>query len=201
MHALSNRLTLMPPPAASPDVLPDEEGGVEFRTLIELLTLTAAINNNGHAILRQHYEEDYVAPLELTRRASELDKRLLLGAFASIFVRDHEIIAIAASENRVDTSVSPGDHSRPGVYEVVAMQDDPIHHEPQYRELDEADAIAGLTAIDNPRRNFKRPWERRKRDDAKREEDGTPYFTIAPRGDSHFTDISTSNWSWIDVVK
>jgi hypothetical protein len=190
----------MPPPAASPDVLPDEEGEIEFRTLIELLTLTAAINNNGHAILRQHYEEDYVAPLEL-----KLDKRLLLNAFASIFVRDHEIIAIAASENRVNISVSPGDHSRPGVYELVAMQDEPahiIHDEPQYKELDvEADAIAGLTAIDNPRRNFRRPWEHRKRNDGKREEEGTPYFTLAPRGDSHFTDISTSNWSWIDVVE
>lgn len=195
----------MPPPAASPDVLPDEEGGIEFRTLIELLTLTAAINNNGHAILRQHYEEDYVAPLELTQRASKLDKRLLVGAFALIFVRDHEIIAIAASENRVGTSVSPGDRKRPGVYEVVVMQDDIIHDEPQYRELDvEADAIAGLTAIDNPRRSFQRPWERRKRDDAKRDdakrEEGTP-FTLAPRGASHFTDISTSNWSWIDVVE
>jgi hypothetical protein len=85
------------------------------------------------------------------------------------------------------------------------MQDEPahiIHDEPRYRELNvEADAIAGLTAIDNPRRNFRRPWELRKRDNAKREEESTPYFTLAPRGDSHFTDISTSNWSWIDVVE
>jgi hypothetical protein len=68
--------------AAAPSVSSDVDGTIEFRTLIVLLTLATAINNNGHAILKQVYGEDYRAPLELMRRSSKLEKRLLLNAFA-----------------------------------------------------------------------------------------------------------------------
>jgi hypothetical protein len=125
--------------AAASSVSSDAEGTIEFRTLVVLLTLATAINNNGHAILKQVYGEDYRAPLELTRRSSKLDKRLLLSAFATVLVRDHEIIAAAASEETVDALVSPASHSSSSVYQVLVMQDESAHaiqDEPNYKDLD-----------------------------------------------------------------
>jgi hypothetical protein len=202
---------------SAPSVLSDVEGAIEFRTLIVLLTLATAINHNGHAILKQIYDEDYRAPLELTRRSSKLEKRLLLGAFAAIFIRDHEVIAAAASEQTVDASVSPVGHLSSGVYQVLAMQDESVHaiqDEPNYRDLDveEHVPISDLTAIANPRGKITRPWER-KRKGGKRKggrkgeetnsahSEGLPY-TFAPKGRSHFDVIfNMSNWSWLDVVE
>jgi hypothetical protein len=203
--------------AAAPSVSSDVEGAIEFRTLISLLTLATAINNNGHAVLKQVYGEDYKAPLEVTRRSSKLDKRLLLSAFAAIFVRDHEVIAAAASEKTVDASVSPAGHSPSGVYQVLAMQDESAHaiqDEPNYRDLEveEHAPISGLTAIANPRGNIPKPWEpKRKRDKRKggkegeegksANSEGLPY-TYASEGRSHFDVVfNRSDWSWIGAVE
>jgi hypothetical protein len=198
--------------------LSPEEGHSEFRSLIFLFTLVAAINNNGHASLKQPYDEDYVAPLELTQHATRLDKRLLLGAFAAIFVRDYEVVAVAASEQPNKISVSSAGHPSSGVYQVLAMQDEPacaIQGEYKYRELHvEKNAnITGLTTIGNPRGRITRLWERQRKpggtDNGRGEEgdmsansEGPPY-TLAPKGHSHFDAIfdGMSNWSWLDAVE
>ena len=203
--------------AAVPSVSSDVDGTIEFRTLIVLLTLATAINNNGHAILKQVFDEDYRAPLELTRRSSKLDKRLLLSAFAAIFVRDHEVIAAAASEQTVDASVSPTGHSSSAVYQVLAMQDESTHaiqDEPNYKDLDveEHASISGVTAIANPRGKIPRPWEPKPKPGKREgkgqgEEGGSTHskqlpYTFAAKGCSHFDVIfDMSNWSWLDVVE
>jgi hypothetical protein len=208
------------PSAAALPVLSEVEGNIEFRTLIVLLTLVTAINHDGHAILKQGQREDYRAPLELRRRSSKLDKRLLLSAFAAIFVRNHEIIATAASEQPVDTPVSPAGYSPSGVYQVLAMQDKSAHaiqDEPNYGELqvEEHAMISGSTATSNPRGKIPRPWEP-KRGRAKAmggsqggsqgeatstDSGGLPYAFDA-KGHSHFDVIfDMSNWSWLDDVE
>ena len=204
------------PSAAALPVLSEVEGNIEFRTLIVLLTLVTAINHDGHAILKQVQREDYRAPLELRRRSSKLDKRLLLGAFAAIFVRNHEVIATAASEQPVDTPVSPASYSPSGVYQVLAVQDESAHaiqDEPNYGELEveEQAMISGVTAISNPRGKIPRPWEsKRKRakamegtqGEAKSSDSGGLPYALAAKGHSHFDLIfDMSDWSWLNAVE
>jgi hypothetical protein len=195
-----------------------EEGHSEFRALIFLLTLVAAINNNGHAILKQPYDEDYVAPLEVTQHATRLDKHLLLGAFAAIFVRDYDVVAVAASEQSNNIPVPSVGHPSSGVYQVLAVQDQPactIEDEYKYRELhvEKNTNITGLTAVANPRGKIIRPWERQREPSSANKERGEGEtstnseeglsYTLAPKGYSHFDAIfdSMSNWSWLDAVE
>ncbi|KIM77545.1 hypothetical protein PILCRDRAFT_617712 [Piloderma croceum F 1598] len=184
----------------------------EFRTLIMLLTLTAAINNNGHAILRYETGEVYRAPLEVTQRRGRrgvLDKKLLLDAFASIFVRDHEVIATAAASQPISVFAADGETQ---VWQLLAIQDDNDGY-----IVDENIKVRGITAIANPRGRIRRPWDPvlkpKKRQEfegescgeAKLARKGVPLPGLEgveqlPTGKSSFKDISSENWSWIHKI-
>jgi hypothetical protein len=178
-----------------------------------LLTLTAAINNNGHAILKSETGEVYRAPLVATQRRGRravLDKNLLLDAFASIFVRDHEIIAAAAASQPISVLGADGVTQ---VWQLLAIQD--VYDDGYI--VDENVKVRGITAIANPRGRIRRPWDPvpkakkgqqlqgESHGEAKSELKGVPLPGLEgveqlPKGKSYFKDISRENWSWIHKI-
>jgi hypothetical protein len=207
-------ITDLPSPSPNPPEAQKsaEEVRNEFRTLIMLLTLTAAINNNGHAILKYETGEVYRAPLEATQRRGRralLDKKLLLDAFASIFVRDQEIIATAAASQPISVLGADGETQ---VWQLLAIQDVNDGY-----VVDQNVKVRGITAIANPRGRIGRPWDPVRKakkgeqlqgeshDEAKSERKGVPLRGLEgveqlPKGTSYFKDISGENWSWIHKI-
>jgi hypothetical protein len=200
--------TDLPSPSPNPPeaLKSAEDVRSEFRALIMLLTLTAAINNNGHAILKYETGEVYRAPLEVTQRRGMLDKKLLLDAFASIFVRDNEVIATAAASRPISVLAADGETQ---VWQLLAIQDDNDGY-----IVDENVKVRGVTAIPNPRGRIRRPLDPvhkakkgqgESHGEAKSERKGVPLPGLEgveqlPTGKSSFKDISSENWSWIHKI-
>jgi len=120
-----------------------------------LLTLAAAINNNGDTILKIETGEVYRAPLEPTERRQRravLDKKLLLDAFASIFVQDHEIVAAAAASQPLSVRGADGENMQE--WQLLAIQDDNDRC-----FVDPSVKVRGITAVANPQGRIRRPWD------------------------------------------
>jgi len=207
-------VTDLPSPTPNPPEALKEGLRNEFRALIMLLTLAAAINNNGHAILKIETGEVYQAPLEpmeRRQRRAVLDKRLLLDAFASIFVRDHEIVAAAAASQPLSVLGADGENVRE--WQLLAIQDDNDGY-----FVDPSVKVRGITAIANPRGRIRRPWDpvhktekgqefqsEESRGKAYSERKGVALPGLEgverlPKGKSYFKDISSENWSWIHKI-
>jgi len=198
----------------NPTVAPESAEGLrnEFRALITLLTLVAAINNNGHALLKYDTGEAYRAPLEpIQRWQPVLNKHLLLDAFAAIFVRDHEIIATAAASQPVSVPSTDGGMSQ--VWQLLAIQDD---HDGYY--VDPSDKVREIATFANPQGRIRRPWDpvvKAGKGQGCRGEEGCSEANSAqkgvlllgledieqlPQGKSYYKHISNENWSWIHEI-
>lgn len=104
------------------------------------------------------------------RRRTVLDKKVLLDAFASIFVRDHEVVAAAAASQPVSVLSTEGEIR---VWQLLAIQDDDRYAE-SHGEAN---------------------WERKGKPLL-----GLEDVQQLPQGRSYFKDISRKNWSWIHKV-
>ena len=79
-----------------------------------------------------------------------LDKKLLLNAFASIFIWDHEITATAASQS-ISVLATDGETQ---VWQLLMIQDDNDGY-----IVDENIEVRGITTITNQQGRIQRPWD------------------------------------------
>lgn len=134
---------------------PSPEDRQEFRTLTTLLSaLTALSRSDLQPLLPEAPDERYHGPLEL----SQTKMSLVLNAFASLIVRNHEIVAVAASLPSPPPPSSPSANTdNDDNFNVIAMDQDQVVQAEKQDPLDFTEINfqniqpTDFTAIANPR--------------------------------------------------
>jgi len=115
----------------------------EWRTLIMLLTLVSAINNNGHPCLLK--AERNKQPNCSLFDKSHPSRSVLLNGAMSVVVRNHEIAAITLS----------GPSPFTGVSQAYIMQEEQVNTDEEWDAID-LPGERQMTAIANPERDTKK---------------------------------------------